>query len=102
MGTRRDIRHCGDFRRPYISTLEQPWLGKQSAALDRHWRRPGMGDDAERLGRDLDSETNHSMDQGQCGERHSDSGTVETHGAAGIFSFANECVVVLAYAVFYG
>ena len=62
-----------------------------------------MGDDAERLGRDLaDSETNYSMDQGQCGERHSDSGTVETHGAAGIFSFANECVVVLAYAVFYG
>src|SRR5437588_10735628 len=103
MGSCGDLRHRGDFRDACVSALEQPWLGEQSAALDRHWRRPGMGDDAERLGRDLaDSETNHSMDQGQCGERHSDSGTVETHGAAGIFSFANECVVVVAYAVFYG
>ena len=103
MGSCGDLRHRGDFRDACVSALEQPWLGEQSAALDRHWRRAGMGNDAERLGRDLaDSETNYSMDQGQCGEWHSDSGTVETDGAAGVLGFADERLVVVAYAVFYG
>ena len=52
-GDRSDLRDRGNCGSLAIPVPERSWLGKQSAALNRHRRRHGLGDDAERVGSNL-------------------------------------------------
>ena len=69
--------------------------GEQSPARHRPGRRHRLGDDVERMGRDLaHPETHHSMDPGQRSQRHAHPRRIESHVACGLPHFPGQRLLV--------
>src|ERR1700680_75154 len=78
-------------------------MGEQSPACDRNRRRLGMGDDAERMGRNLaNPETTYSMDKRKRREWNADSRKIKAHGKNGVPDLPCKCVHVDPAAVLHG
>src|SRR5208282_2205998 len=75
-------------------------LGEQSPARHRHRRRDEVGDDAERLGRNLArAEEDHPVDRRQRGPWHTDARQSEVSGPASLSYIARELRAVVPHAV---
>src|SRR5207253_10499555 len=87
----------------FVLAPEFARMGKQSPALDRHWRRHRLDDDAQRLGNHLaHSEAPYRLDKGQRRKRHAHSPTGCSHGADGPARLADKFLFVVGDAVLYG
>src|SRR5713101_6754665 len=75
-------------------------MGEQSPARHRHRWRDGLGDDAERLGRDLArAEKNYQVDRRHRRHWHTNAEKTKISASQGIPNFARELCAVVPHAV---